>query len=78
MFVCLMIRERASIGTSLVAQWLRLQASNAGGSSSVPGQGSKITHAKNNTKHIATIYQVATTLIILHASFQITRIPFYR
>ena len=36
------------IGTSLVAQWLRLCASNAGGVGSIPGQGTKTPHA---TKH---------------------------
>ena len=33
------------LGTLLVAQWLRLQASTAGGMGSVPGQGIKIPHA---------------------------------
>ena len=38
--------HRKSIaGTSLVVQWLRLQASTAGGTGSIPGQGTKITHA---------------------------------
>ena len=32
-------------GTSLVVQWLRLHASNAGGTGSIPGQGTKIPHA---------------------------------
>ena len=32
-------------GTSLVVQWLRLQASIAGGAGSIPGQGTKILHA---------------------------------
>ena len=36
------------IGTSLVAQWLRLCASNASGVGSIPGQGTKTPHA---TKH---------------------------
>ena len=36
------------IGTSLVAQWLRLCASNADGVGSIPGQGTKTPHA---TKH---------------------------
>ena len=31
--------------TSLVAQWLRLHTSHAGGTGSIPGQGSKIPHA---------------------------------
>ena len=32
-------------GTSLVVQWLRLQASIAGSAGSIPGQGTKILHA---------------------------------
>ena len=32
-------------GTSLAVQGLRLQASNAGGTGSIPGQGTKIPHA---------------------------------
>ena len=36
------------IGTSLVAQWLRLCASNASGVGSIPGQVTKTPHA---TKH---------------------------
>ena len=35
----------ATFGTSLVLQWLRLCSPNAGGLSSIPGQGSKILHA---------------------------------
>ena len=33
------------LATSLVVQWLRLHASNAGDLDSVPGQGTKIPHA---------------------------------
>ena len=32
-------------GTSLVVQWLRLGASTAGGAGSIPGPGTKISHA---------------------------------
>ena len=32
-------------GTFLVDQWLRLQTSNAGGTSSIPDEGTKIPHA---------------------------------
>ena len=32
-------------GTSLVVQWLRLRAANAGGVDSIPGRGTKIPHA---------------------------------
>ena len=34
-----------SSGTSLVVQWLRLHASNAGGDGLIPGWGIKIPHA---------------------------------
>ena len=34
------------MGTSLVVQCLRLHASNAGGVGLIPGQGTKILHAK--------------------------------
>ena len=33
------------MGTSLVVQWLRLHASIAGGTGSIPGRGTKILHA---------------------------------
>ena len=32
-------------GTSLAVQWLRLQAAIAGGTGSIPSQGTKISHA---------------------------------
>ena len=32
-------------GTSLAVQWLRLHTSTAGGTVSIPGQGTKIPHA---------------------------------
>ena len=34
-------RKRVTLGTSLVAQWVRLHAPNAGCLGSVPGQGTK-------------------------------------
>ena len=34
-----------AVRTSLVVQWLRLQASTAGGTDSIPGLGTKIPHA---------------------------------
>ena len=51
-----MLRDQArvGIGTSLVVQQLRLQASTAGGTGSIPGWGIKILHAsqhgQNNKK----------------------------
>ena len=37
-------RKHSERGTSLVVQWLRLYASTAGGTGSVPCQGTKILH----------------------------------
>ena len=37
--------KNKSQGTSLVVQWVRLGASTTGGTSSIPGQGTKIPHA---------------------------------
>ena len=34
--------QDALAGTSLVVQWLRLQASRAGGMGPIPGQGTKV------------------------------------
>ena len=48
-----MFKKLKNIGTSLVVQWLRLCASNAGGAGSIPGQGAKIPPAagpKNKIK----------------------------
>ena len=33
------------LGTSLAVQWIRLQAPNAGGPGSIPGQANKLPHA---------------------------------
>ena len=38
-------QKSLAIGTSLMVQWLRLQAANAGGMGLIPGQGTKIPHA---------------------------------
>ena len=42
MYVCI-------LGTSLVAQWVRLRAPNAGGPGSIPGQGTR-SHRRAATK----------------------------
>ena len=63
-------------GTSLVVQWLRLSASNAGGTSSIPCQRTEIPHAmlcgqKQNKKQVATIAIKGTgaeNLVSLHWS----------
>ena len=56
------LRE-GTVGTSLVVQWLKLQASSAGGVGSIPGWGSKIPHAarcgqkkKNKTRELLCFY----------------------
>ena len=36
--------------TSLVVQWLRIRASNTGGTGSIPGQGTRILHACHMAK----------------------------
>ena len=43
------VLKSKGIGTSLVAQWLRLQASNAGGLGSIPGRGTR-SHMRAATK----------------------------
>ena len=50
------IKIYSGLQTSLVAQWLRLHAPNAGGIGSIHGQGTKTPHAihlvsQNKTKH---------------------------
>ena len=40
------------VGTSLVVQWLRLCAPNAGGVGSIPGKGTKIPHATQHGQKI--------------------------
>ena len=45
-----MQQNRCKIGDSLVVQWLRLHVSNAGGMSSIPGWGTKISHAVHVAK----------------------------
>jgi hypothetical protein len=39
------VTQEGNLGTSLVVQWLRLHAPNAGGPVSIPGPGTKIPHA---------------------------------
>ena len=43
---------KASQGTSLVVQWLRLYTSNVGGTGSIPGQGTMIPHATSRGQKI--------------------------
>ena len=41
----ILLVKNMSMGTSLVVQWLRLHASTAGDTGSIPGGGTKILHA---------------------------------
>ena len=56
--VCLLWKNDIQIlypGTSLVAQWLRLCAPNAGGPSSIPGEGTRShMHATTKSSHTTT------------------------
>ena len=45
----------ASLGLPLVVQWLRLHTSNAGGTGSIPGQGTKIVHAAQHGQKLIKI-----------------------
>ena len=42
--------KRENLGTSLVVQWLRLHAPNAGGTGLIPCRGTKIPHAQGTAK----------------------------
>ena len=56
-------------GTSLVAQWVGLWVPNAGGSGSIPGQGTRShMHAMTKSPHAATKSSCIPQLKILHAS----------
>ena len=44
-FISLRSSQLWRCGTSLAGQWLRLHTSTAGGTDSIPGQGTKILHA---------------------------------
>ena len=49
------VKSRITTGTSLVVQWLRLHAPNAGGLDSIPGQGTRShMHAATKSLHAAT------------------------
>ena len=41
-----MLNQKSYGGTSLLVRWLKLDAPNAEGTGSIPGQGTKISHAK--------------------------------
>ena len=45
---------KAISGTSLVIQWFRLQAPNAGGLGSIPGQGTRSHVAATKSSHATT------------------------
>ena len=44
--------QMRKVGTSLVVQWLRLCADNAGGVGLIPGQGIKIPHAMQHNQKV--------------------------
>ena len=47
--------QKASVAASLVVQWIRLHAPNAGGLGSIPGQGTRAhMHAATKRLHAAT------------------------
>ena len=50
-----MLHIKINVGTSLVAQWLRLRAPNAESPGSIPGQGTRShMHAATKSLHAAT------------------------
>ena len=44
------IKKNLTPGISLAVQWLGLHASTAGGTGSIPGQGTKILHASRRSQ----------------------------
>ena len=56
------LKMNHTLGTSLVVQWLRLRAPNAGDTSLIPSQGTKIPHA---TQHGQKRKKYRQKLIIL-------------
>ena len=72
----LFMRLKFTVGTSLVVQWVRLHAPNAGGPCSIPSQGTrsrmhattKISHVTTKSPHAATKSPHATLKKILQAT----------
>jgi len=68
------VKTRASRGTSLVVQWLRLCAPNAGGTGSVLGQGTKISHAEGlgqkqtNKQDMSYSYSLGNIMMLIFLS----------
>ena len=52
--------KKQKIGTSLAVQWLKLHASTAGGTGSIPGQGTVIPNATWQPKKIKTENKIET------------------
>ena len=46
------IKEKDSLGISLVVQWLRLHTFNAGATGSIPSRGTKVPHASWHSQKI--------------------------
>ena len=61
--------KKGSLGTSLVVQWLRLQAPNVGGMGSIPGWGAKVLHAAWRSQKKKVLCKVRKT-ILTTASFK--------
>ena len=54
--------RNSGTGTSLVVQWVKLHAPNAGGPGSIPGQGTRSRmHAATKSPHAATKIPCAAT-----------------
>ena len=67
------IKIYSGLQTSLVAQWLRLHAPNAGVIGSIHGQGTKTPHAihmvwKNKTKHTTRLVSFFFLIIFFYCS----------
>ena len=54
------------LGTSLVAQWLRLHTSSAGGMGSISGQRTKIPYAGQINKNLKTFYLKILTVLLVY------------
>ena len=71
--------KNTGLGTSLAVQWLRLHASTAGGTSSIPGRGTKIPHAashgqKNNKNKVPIVHirpQIISYKLILKNEYRV-------
>ena len=56
-------------GTPLAVHWLRLDASTAGGMSSIPGWGSKISHAVWHSQKVKKLKQMQKKINLIKKNF---------